>query len=458
FEDTLLPTVSFVPPTPENDTTQSENFIEVNLSAFDEASQLYTFVDFNSDLGMWMPMDESEGSTVSDLSSYTNDGTMYGDAHQVDEAQYGKAFDFDGTGDYLEVPLSAGLDFAPDSFSVSTWIKPRDVSSGWLTVFEHGRTNNNWFGMWINGSGETCHFRVGYDTTDSAQTLVADHWYHVVAIYDASTGEAIQYINGEIDSSEVITPGALWTIPANQRLVIGAKNPMNGEYFNGLIDDILMFDRVLTENEIEALYALPPQTTGYTYHNFTALSDDIYEFTGYAVDAAGNRNQTETRFVTIQTNAPPYTPLQPYGFASVYAEYDWEYITSASDPGDDQIYYMWDWGDGNMSDWLGPHEPGELVTANYTWMIPGNYEIAVKAKDTQDAESDWSEPLQVTVKKPGDVDGNGIVNVLDLLDLLATWGDCPGDPSYPWIDTFDSYALGSGLHGQGGWAGWDYNP
>jgi len=74
------------------------------------------------------------------------------------------------------------------------------------------------------------------------------------------------------------------------------------------------------------------------------------------------------------------------------------YTTSADDPEGDPIYYMFDWGDGSYSKWLGPNISGNEVSDNHSWS-KGTYDIKVKAKDTRGFESDWSDPLVVTVPR-----------------------------------------------------------
>jgi hypothetical protein len=58
---------------------------------------------------------------------------------------------------------------------------------------------------------------------------------------------------------------------------------------------------------------------------------------------------------------------------------------------------MWDWGDGNMSDWLGPFASGAQASAQKSWSAKGEYSIKVKAKDIYGAESAWSDPLPITM-------------------------------------------------------------
>ena len=73
------------------------------------------------------------------------------------------------------------------------------------------------------------------------------------------------------------------------------------------------------------------------------------------------------------------------------------FITSTIDPDGDDVFYMWRWGDGNYSDWLGPFDSGETSSASHMWMEEGNYNIRVKAKDSNGVETDWSEPLPISM-------------------------------------------------------------
>jgi len=75
------------------------------------------------------------------------------------------------------------------------------------------------------------------------------------------------------------------------------------------------------------------------------------------------------------------------------------YTSSAEDPEEDPIYYMFDWGDGNFSDWIGPYPSGGTGTESHTWEEPGDYEIRVKAKDTRGLESGWSDPFPITMPR-----------------------------------------------------------
>ena len=73
------------------------------------------------------------------------------------------------------------------------------------------------------------------------------------------------------------------------------------------------------------------------------------------------------------------------------------YSVLASDPQGEQIYYKWNWGDGNETTWLGPFTSNVTTTETYSWARDGTYELRVKAMNTGGTESNWSTPHQMVV-------------------------------------------------------------
>ena len=95
---------------------------------------------------------------------------------------------------------------------------------------------------------------------------------------------------------------------------------------------------------------------------------------------------------------PPNKPARPSGKSSGIIPFvKYTYSTSTTDPDGDQVYYLWDWDDGTCSDWFGPYDSGETAEASHRWTKYGSYEIRVKAKDRYGAESEWSDPLAITM-------------------------------------------------------------
>ncbi|UCB57956.1 MAG: hypothetical protein JSV67_04940 [Thermoplasmatales archaeon] len=94
----------------------------------------------------------------------------------------------------------------------------------------------------------------------------------------------------------------------------------------------------------------------------------------------------------------PEKPELPEGPSSGSINVEYTYSSSTTDPDGDQIFYMFDWGDGTNSKWLGPYNSGETVNARHKWLVIGNYNVRVKAKDIHLNQSDWSEPASVLIK------------------------------------------------------------
>jgi hypothetical protein len=98
-------------------------------------------------------------------------------------------------------------------------------------------------------------------------------------------------------------------------------------------------------------------------------------------------------------NPPPHTPSKPSGPTSGKVGEEYNYTTSTIDPDDDQIWYMWKWNEDKYSRWMGPYNSGNVCEASHTWTNKGTYQIQVKAKDSQDCETTWSDPLPVSMPK-----------------------------------------------------------
>jgi hypothetical protein len=94
---------------------------------------------------------------------------------------------------------------------------------------------------------------------------------------------------------------------------------------------------------------------------------------------------------------PPQKPQQPKGPTEGTIGVNYTFSTNTTDPEGEQIYYEWNWGDNTSSEWLGPYDSGVTALAFHAWSQAGSYEIKVRAKDINNAESDWSDPLIVHI-------------------------------------------------------------
>jgi hypothetical protein len=99
-------------------------------------------------------------------------------------------------------------------------------------------------------------------------------------------------------------------------------------------------------------------------------------------------------------NEPPNAPEKPSGRTQGKPGMTYLYTTRSTDPEGQQLWYEWDWGDGNMSAWIGPFSSGDNTTVTHTWTKQGTYLVRVKCHDTMNEESNWSEPLSVVMPAP----------------------------------------------------------
>jgi hypothetical protein len=96
-------------------------------------------------------------------------------------------------------------------------------------------------------------------------------------------------------------------------------------------------------------------------------------------------------------NQPPFKPTILDGPTTAGPGISLEFSTVAPDPEGDQVFYQWDWGDGNLSDWFGPYEFGEQTETSYQWAQNGSYDIKVRARDILGKQSGWSSVYQISI-------------------------------------------------------------
>lgn len=121
----------------------------------------------------------------------------------------------------------------------------------------------------------------------------------------------------------------------------------------------------------------------------------------------------------------PEKPSAPEGptAGDIYEEYT--YTTSTSDPEFDDIYYLFDWGDGTTSGWVGPYYSGEQISVSNTWTTEGDFLVRVKAKDIHGVQSDWSDELSISMPRNKAIQHpilvkilNRFTNMFPILDLI----------------------------------------
>ena len=111
----------------------------------------------------------------------------------------------------------------------------------------------------------------------------------------------------------------------------------------------------------------------------------------------------------IEDNPPSIPTITGTVNGTVRRTYDYTIVSTDID--NDNISYYIDWGDGRITDWIGPYDSGEEIIQSHTWLLRGLYDIKVKARDGYGMESDWG-TLRVTMPFPYDIPFTGFLQRL----------------------------------------------
>jgi hypothetical protein len=131
------------------------------------------------------------------------------------------------------------------------------------------------------------------------------------------------------------------------------------------------------------------------YPNATVIPTTGTWGTPYVVNASGNNTDNHPWVYPNGTIPPGF--LQISGPSAGGNGILFNFTVNATDPKEDQIYYKWDWGNGNVSDWLGPFNSSTPAIRSYAWAKDGNYSIRVKAMYIGGGESNWSQIHRISI-------------------------------------------------------------
>jgi beta-lactam-binding protein with PASTA domain len=192
--------------------------------------------------------DTVSGTTVSDASGLNNHGTIYGAVAAA--GKVGGALQFDGYDDWVTVADAASLDLT-NGMTLEAWIRPSAID-GWRTVIMKEGAGNAPYYLYANNpdiSRPAGYFQSGAGIRGVTGTtmLPADAWTHLAVTYDATNMRL--YVNG-LAVRTVARAGAI-----NQSagaLRIGGNGVWPAEFFAGIIDEVRVYNRALSGDEITA--------------------------------------------------------------------------------------------------------------------------------------------------------------------------------------------------------------
>ena len=184
--------------------------------------------------------DEGAGTTITDLSGHNNSGSFSGAAWNTG-GKFGGALSFDGVNDAASIADTASLNLSK-GMTLEAWVKP-SASMGKRTIIAKQHPTGLSYGLYSNttSSGPAAE---GPATASSNTSLGTGTWKHVAATYDGTTLKL--YVNGGLVASQATTAN----MSANAGPLGIGGHDFGGDYFQGLIDEVRIYDRALSGPEV----------------------------------------------------------------------------------------------------------------------------------------------------------------------------------------------------------------
>ncbi len=197
---------------------------------------------------------------ANDLSAQQNDGTNYSATLASDRfGNLGSAYSFNGNS-YIEIPDDNSLDFWPNqNFTIHFWLKTDSCTSSssldvdLISKWDTAGTSNYPYSVRCSQDGSIIGIKYASGIANpyvKSVKKVKDDNYHAVSF--VNEGNTLKlFIDGEIDSSTSfsLTPN----LQNNSNLFIGKRSSSNTNNFTGILDDIRIYNRALSDQEISSL-------------------------------------------------------------------------------------------------------------------------------------------------------------------------------------------------------------
>ena len=300
-------------------------------------------------VGYWK-FDEGSGTTAYDSSGYSNHGTLVNGPVWT-TGQVDGALNFNGLDDYVNVNDDPSLDI-PEKITIEAWVNVDNGSDFRAVVVKqanyHFRIHDGYLGFVFWSAG-------GWRGAEDNTTLLDnDTWYHVAVSFDTVNNIIKFYANGD----NVKTMTNSWNMVTNDNpLTIGSASGAIKNYFNGTIDEVAIYNRGLTPEEIQQHYQ--NGLSGRGHENITTYEYDaanrlvmVTRFpsentTKYTYDGAGNRltkvEDGDNTTYTYDNDDRLLSENSPYGTTNYAYDNNGNRISKTSPP--ENITYEYDFED-----------------------------------------------------------------------------------------------------------------
>ncbi len=215
-------------------------------------------VDNNGLVGYWA-MDKIDGNnTIFDKSQYNNHGTWSGNATPNWTSGIGSAMSFDGVNDYVNAGNDASLDFGSNNFTISFWFKSSATGNiKIVSKYNNGGVYQG-FNLFLNNGLITSSIKDTVATVIYSVSVTQyndNKWYNAIVVFNRSSNMSLYVNDILVDSDNIVVANA--TISTTSPIYIGAALGF-ANFFNGSIDEVRIYNRALSADEVQALYWSSP--------------------------------------------------------------------------------------------------------------------------------------------------------------------------------------------------------
>ena len=293
-------------------------------------------------------LNEESGSYAYDTSLNGQTGTIVG-ATMDQDGQVKTAYDFDGVDDCVSVPA---MNY--DELTISGWFyrDTKDTTNadtifgGWDYWGQTGydvrfyiNSDALEFSLWTQDNSLVKTRGVVSHNLGSASV---GEWYYVAATYNSTTGEQVLYINGEAVSTFSHTAGNTIVPNTNNNMYIGYSS-VNSGYFDGKIDDIRVYDRPISAEEVSRDYQNGIMVAHWRLDETSGVKalDSCGNYDGSNSNVTlGQSGQLDTAYDFNGTSSYVTIPAQNYDEFTVSA---WFYRDTKDTSNADAIFGGWNY-------------------------------------------------------------------------------------------------------------------
>lgn len=204
--------------------------------------------------------DEGTGGSVADASGHGLTGTISG-ATWTTSGEYTNALNFNGASSYVDLGNPTALKIT-GSMTWSAWVKAAaNPADDGIIV---GKADATFYGWTLKTSPDTGPETFGISIATSGNAYVGRYsktvrslgtWYYVAGVYNATAQTLNIYVNGVLDNGVLMGTVPTSMYDANDNVTIGRRG--GGFYLNGTIDEVRLYNRALTQSEIQADMTTP---------------------------------------------------------------------------------------------------------------------------------------------------------------------------------------------------------